>query len=79
MNTTPSLSIVDQLRNHSSFGSYAAIGALVGQTREAVRKWKVVPAEFCRVIEKHTGGDFTRYDMRPDVFGADATDLDSAA
>lgn len=61
--------IVDQLKAHPSFGSYAAIGFLVGQSREAVRKWKRVPAEFCMLIEQHTGGDFTRYAMRPDVFG----------
>lgn len=27
------------------------------------------PAEHCRAIEEATGGQITRYDLRPDVFG----------
>lgn len=71
--------IVDQLSAHPSFGSFASIAKLVGQSREAVRNWKTVPAEFCIKIERHTGGDFTRYQMRPDVFEDDPAQKKDAA
>jgi DNA-binding transcriptional regulator YdaS (Cro superfamily) len=63
------MKIVDQLCAHPAFGSYAAIAAVVGLSREAVRKWKRVPGECCIRIEEHTNGDFSRYGLRPDIFG----------
>jgi DNA-binding transcriptional regulator YdaS (Cro superfamily) len=36
------------------------------------RKRGKVPAERCRSIEHATGGQVTRHDLRPDVFGAAA-------
>lgn len=43
----------------------------VGVTYQAVRKWEKsrTPAERCRAIERATGGQITRYELRPDVFG----------
>lgn len=46
-------------------------------TQAFVHKWlnsksqrgRVPPAEYCRAIEAATGGQITRYDLRPDVFG----------
>lgn len=60
---------VDDLKALPEFGSYAAIAGALGLSREAVRKWKSIPAEHCRRIEAHLGGKVTRYQLRPDVFG----------
>lgn len=40
-------------------------------TYQAIRKWEAgrPPAERCLAIERATGGQVTRYDLRPDVFG----------
>lgn len=37
------------------------------------RKRRRVPADRCLAIEAMTGGAVTRYDLRPDVFGAPST------
>lgn len=58
------------LKKHPRFGSYAAIAAVCGVSREAVRRWKRIPAEHCRSLEEATDGDLTRYELRPDVFGS---------
>lgn len=39
----------------------------------------VVPAEYCLKIELATSGQVTRYDLRPDVFGAPAQQVSEAA
>lgn len=39
---------------------------------QAVQKWltkRSVPADRCVAIEQVTGGEVTRYQLRPDVFG----------
>lgn len=41
--------------------------SLLSQWKTGVRR---VPAEHCRAIEQATNGAVTRYDLRPDVFGA---------
>lgn len=37
------------------------------------KKGRPVPAEICPAIEQATAGKVTRYDLRPDVFGAAPT------
>jgi DNA-binding transcriptional regulator YdaS (Cro superfamily) len=69
---------ISDLVQHPAFGSFAAIARVCTRSgralsREAVRHWKQVPPEFCIAIEQATGGDFTRYELRPDVFGASRT------
>lgn len=52
-------------------GSRAALARDLGVTGESVRKWELrrPPAERCLAIERATGGQVTRYDLRPDIFG----------
>lgn len=52
------------------FRSFAALARACGVSREAVRKWKRVPAEHCRAIERASKGKITRQALRPDIFGA---------
>lgn len=42
-------------------------------------KTPMPPAEHCRAIEEATGGQVTRYDLRPDVFGSGPEREESAA
>jgi DNA-binding transcriptional regulator YdaS (Cro superfamily) len=52
-------------------GSQTAIAALCGVSKGAVSQWKDpdrrVPAEFCPLIERATGGQVRCEDLRPDV------------
>lgn len=44
----------------------------LGLRQSVVSNWKrrgQVPAERCLAIEQVTGGEVTRYELRPDVFG----------
>ena len=53
--------------------SARAISALCGISVQAVYKWEKsgrIPAEYCRAIEEASHGVVTRYELRPDVFGA---------
>jgi DNA-binding transcriptional regulator YdaS (Cro superfamily) len=60
---------IDEIKDREEFGSYAAVAAICGVTREAVRNWKQIPPQHCITIEEATGGKVTRYELRPDVFG----------
>jgi DNA-binding transcriptional regulator YdaS (Cro superfamily) len=60
---------VHDLKNHPRFGSFAAIAAVCGVSREAVRHWKSIPGEHCRRIEEATDGELSCHDLRPDIFG----------
>jgi DNA-binding transcriptional regulator YdaS (Cro superfamily) len=55
-------------------GGQVALARRLGITSAAVNQWvtgtRPVPPERCRAIEAATGGAVTRYDLRPDVFGA---------
>lgn len=53
------------------YGSRPKLGARLGVSGEAIRKWALsrVPAERCRAIEDATDGQVTVYDLRPDIFG----------
>lgn len=52
-------------------GSQAALAKALGVTPMAVTQWKKrgVPPERCRDIEQATGGQVTREELRPDIFG----------
>lgn len=53
-------------------GSQAALAARIGKRQAHVSMWlrrgRVGPLS-CIAIEKAVGGQVTRYDLRPDVFG----------
>ena len=58
----------DIIKSH--WGSRAQFGRELGISGEAVRKWESgrVPAERCVQIEKLSGGQILRSDLRPDLF-----------
>lgn len=50
----------------------SALGRLLGLTPQAIQKWEAqgyVPAERCREVETKLGGQVTRYELNPAVFG----------
>lgn len=66
-NRTP----LDKATEH--VGSQQALAAALGIKSPSITEWRQrgrVPAERCIAIEQATGGAVTRYDLRPDVFGA---------
>lgn len=56
-------------------GSMQKLAEELGITKGAIGQWKMegrrIPAEHCPHIERLTGGAVTRYELNPDVFGAD--------
>ncbi len=52
------------------FGSYSAVGAALGVSGEAVRKWELhgVPAERVLAIEAATDYQVSRHELRPDLY-----------
>lgn len=57
-------------------GGQLALAERLGPPIRQAHVWKWlnrtrrgVPAEYCRRIEELTGGQVTRYELRPDVFG----------
>jgi hypothetical protein len=56
-----------KLKSH--FRTFAEIGRVCRVSREAVRRWKRIPAEHCRALAEASGGAISESDMRPDVFG----------
>lgn len=52
-------------------GGKSAMARLTGVTRQAVQHWarNGVPANRVIKIEKATGGEVTRYELRPDLYG----------
>lgn len=57
-------------------GSQARLARALNVRQSAVANWlsRGTPAERCRQIEDVTGGVVSRYDLRPDVFGASPED-----
>lgn len=56
----------------SNLGGVTALARAIGQRQPTVSNWKArgqVPVQHCLAIENATGGEVTRYDLRPDVFG----------
>lgn len=54
-------------------GSQANLARAIKKTPVEVHQWlhgkRPVPATSCRAIEKATGGEVTKEELRPDVFG----------
>lgn len=54
-------------------GGVTALADSIGTQQSFVSQWKCsarpIPARWCIPIEDATGGEVTRYDLRPDVFG----------
>lgn len=57
---------LQQLKAHPAFGSYAAIAAVCGVSREAARRWKRIPPKCCPAIEKAVS-ELTCEILRPDL------------
>lgn len=55
-------------------GSQKALADALGLQPPSIYEWKLrgVPSERCLEIERLTGGEVTRFDLRPDVFGDSA-------
>ncbi|MGE7136189.1 transcriptional regulator [Luteibacter sp. NPDC031894] len=56
-------------------GSQEELAARLGIKSPSITGWrnrKRIPSERCIALEEVTGGQVTRYEMRPDVFGAGA-------
>lgn len=70
MNTKPITKAVDVA------GGQSALAKAINVAPPVVWQWlkglRPVPAHHCIPIEDATGGKVTRYDLRPDVFGAKA-------
>lgn len=60
-------------------GGQAALAKALGISRAAVYQWDKVPAERCIAVEEAIGGQVTRYQMRPDIFGPAPASSDEAA
>lgn len=57
-------------------GGQSALARAIGGTVKQAHVWywlnkddALVPAEHCLTIEQATGGQVTRHELRPDVFG----------
>lgn len=57
-------------RIRGAFGSRTNLAKSLGVSVQAVRKWEMgrFPAERCPEIEKLSGGQILRSDLRPDLF-----------
>lgn len=63
-------------------GGVSKLADAIGLKPNVVSNWRLrkqVPAERCVAIEDATGGQVTRHDLRPDVFGPAPTTLDNVA
>lgn len=59
----------DEILAATGLGSINEVASVAGVTRQAVYKWRSVPAEHCIAIELATSGKRSRHDLRPDIFG----------
>lgn len=53
-------------------GGNVKIATLIGRSEAAVSQWTVVPHEHVLTLEKAVRSRVTRYQMRPDIYGAAA-------
>lgn len=64
-------------------GGRSGVARACGVSVEAVRQWLLpgrgVPAKRAVEIERATSGAVTRYDLRPDIFGAPPVSAPAAA
>lgn len=67
----------------SILGSQVALASFLGVTKAAVNQWKTegrqVPPKHCPQIERATGGQVTRQDLRPDDYWLIWPDLPAPA
>jgi len=58
----------------AKLGGQASLASAIGVHKVVVNQWvrgqRPIPARWCIPIEAATGGEVTRHDLRPDVFGA---------
>lgn len=57
----------------AQLGSQQKLADALGIRSPSISEWRTrnrVPAERCVAVEEATGGAVTRYELRPDVFGA---------
>ena len=54
----------------NAFRLAKALGVSAPTVYQWVRGQRPIPARWCIPIEAATGGEVTRHDLRPDVFGA---------
>lgn len=54
-------------------GGARKVAERFGLSVQAVYKWDQVPVTKVLAIEEETKGQVTRHEMRPDVFGSEAT------
>lgn len=55
-------------------GTNQKLGDLLGVSKQAVGQWNgVMPLKQAIVFEERSGGQLTRWDLRPDLFGERAT------
>lgn len=57
----------------AAFKTQDLFAAQLGMRSASISGWRKrgkVPAERCVAIEQATKGEVTRYDLRPDIFGA---------
>lgn len=65
-----------------AIGSQNALADALGIRAPSITGWKnrsKVPASRCLAIEQATGGAVTRYELRPDVYGAKPIHADKVA
>lgn len=53
----------------SIIGGPTMTAGLLGIKPQAVSQWKQAPVSRVLRLEEATGGDVTRYDLRPDIYG----------
>ena len=53
-----------------SAGGMRPLARLLGISPQAVAQWHHVPAKHVLAIETIIGEEITRYEMRPDIYGA---------
>ena len=51
------------------FKNKAALAEALGISRSAITQWDRVPVTRVLQIEKLSGGEVTRHQMRPDIYG----------
>lgn len=69
---TPEEALIEVIRKA---GGAAAVGRSFNPpiTRAAVSQWRIAPYKRCRHLSNLVGGDPSIHQLRPDVFGPDAT------
>jgi len=50
-------------------GGTVKLASLLGITPQAISQWKRTPVNHVLKIEEATGGEVTRYELRPDIYG----------